>query len=97
MPILVSCWHCKRAVLMAPRLTERELVWLWDHLGGCAPDDPSIGLGVEKRPAALPGGRDRGERGNRSRGAKWRAVCTMTISTVGGEGHFGGSSAWRSR
>ena len=46
MPILVSCWHCKRAVLMVPRMTERELVRLWDHLGGCDPDDPSIGLSV---------------------------------------------------
>jgi len=46
MPILVSCWHCRRAVLMVPRMTERELVWLWDHLGGCDPDDPSIGMGV---------------------------------------------------
>ena len=46
MPILVSCWHCNRAVLMVPRMTERELVRLWDHLRGCDPDDPSIGLSV---------------------------------------------------
>ena len=46
MPILVSCWHCKRAVLMVPRMAERELAWLCDHLAACDPDDPSIGLGV---------------------------------------------------
>ena len=46
MPILVSCWHCKRGVLMVPRLTERELAWLVDHLAACDPDDPSVGLGV---------------------------------------------------
>ena len=46
MPILASCWHCKRAVLMALRVTERELHWLLDHLAACDPDDPSIGLGV---------------------------------------------------
>jgi len=27
-------------------MTERELVCLWDHLGACDPDDPSIGMGV---------------------------------------------------
>ncbi len=31
MPILVSCWHCKRAVLVVPRMNERELAWLLDH------------------------------------------------------------------
>ena len=46
MPILVSCWRCKRAVLMVPRMSERELVWLCDHLAVCDPDDASIGLGV---------------------------------------------------
>ena len=46
MPILVSCWHCKRPVLMVPRMTERQLAWLWNHLAACDPDDPSIGLGV---------------------------------------------------
>jgi hypothetical protein len=45
-PLLVSCWHCKRAVLIVPRLTERDLAWLCDHLAACEPDDPSIGLGV---------------------------------------------------
>ena len=51
MPILVSCWHCKRAVLIVPRLTERELILLGDHLvdhlAACGCDHPYIGLAVE--------------------------------------------------
>ena len=51
MPVLVSCWHCKRAVLMVQRMTERELVLLGDHLAdhlaACGRDDPPLGLGVE--------------------------------------------------
>jgi hypothetical protein len=52
MPLLVSCRHCKRPVVMVPRLTEREVVWLWDHLASCdsdalSLDDQVIRPGVE--------------------------------------------------
>ncbi len=52
MPLLVSCRHCKRPVVMVPRLTEREVVWLWDHLASCdsdalSLDDQFIRPGVE--------------------------------------------------
>jgi len=39
--ILVSCWHCKRAVLIDRRTDRRDLVRLRDHLADCRPDDPS--------------------------------------------------------
>ncbi len=79
MPILVSCWHCKRAVLMVPRMTERELVRLWDHLGGCDPDDPSIGLSVE-----MEGGMNDDDLDGGRRGPLWRlvgaAISVMLVS-----------------
>jgi len=53
MSIFVSCWHCKRPVLTVPRMTEIELLSLWDHLAVCdhpvdpSLDDPSIRLGAD--------------------------------------------------
>jgi hypothetical protein len=38
---LVSCLHCKRAVLMAPGKERRDVMRLRDHLADCRPDDPS--------------------------------------------------------
>ena len=41
MRVLVSCWHCKRAVLMDQCMARRDLVLLRDHLADCLHDDPS--------------------------------------------------------
>jgi len=37
MSVLVSCRHCKRAVLIAARVTEREIGALSAHLAACEP------------------------------------------------------------
>lgn len=37
MPVLVSCRHCKRAVLIAAHVTEREMGALSEHLAACEP------------------------------------------------------------
>jgi hypothetical protein len=46
MPIFVSCIHCKRPVLVVPRMSDREVVWLYEHLAACESDDPSLEAGV---------------------------------------------------
>lgn len=44
MQALVSCRHCKRAVLMAPGRERRDVMRLRDHLAECRPDDPAEAL-----------------------------------------------------
>lgn len=44
---LVSCCHCKRAVLLAGRFTPAEMVQLSGHLADCRPDDPFDSVRVE--------------------------------------------------
>ena len=37
---MLSCRHCKRAVLIGERITLTDVVELVRHLATCAPDDP---------------------------------------------------------
>ena len=43
MPVLVSCRHCKRAVLISAHVTEREIGALADHLAACEPPVRVVG------------------------------------------------------
>ena len=45
---LVSCCHCKRAVLLTGRITPAEMVQLLGHLAECRPDDPFDSVRVEE-------------------------------------------------
>jgi len=53
MAALVSCCHCKRAVLIAPTITERELGTLSDHLATCDASDRSPDVDLARLPAVL--------------------------------------------
>jgi len=37
---MLSCRHCKRAVLIGERITPADVVELVHHLAGCTPDEP---------------------------------------------------------
>jgi len=47
MAVLLSCSHCKRAVLLSETVTAAELERLLCHLGECRPNEPLASTRVE--------------------------------------------------